>query len=188
MPGDPVVRVFCQETSLAEEYDDQRSANPEGHGYTVDNCYIRNDADVVAVLKESFTTLPTKKSFSLWYSMAPGSRRSFKDGTMGDMALSMQTDHYFAAYTVSEDTAEDAICHGWTHRILKQMEPHAEGAYLGDSDFQVRQTMYWGSDQGRRLMEVRRKWDPQGVVCGFLDDGDRSGTLGLTNTAEQPRL
>lgn len=187
-PGSPVVRLFCQETSLAEEYDDQRSANPEGHGYTVGNCYISNDADVVAVLKDSFTTLPTKKSFSLWYSMAPGSRRSFKDGTMEDMALSMQTDHYYAAYTVSEDADEDSKCHEWTQRILKQMEPHAEGAYLGDSDFQVRQTMYWGSEQGCRLMEVRRKWDPQGVVCGFLDEGDRSGTQGLANAPKQPKL
>jgi hypothetical protein len=188
VPGTPVVRVFCQETSLQEEYDDQRAANPEGHRYTVDNCYVRNDADVVSVLKESFTTLPTKKSFTLWYSMAPGSRRSFKDGTMPDMALSMQTDHYFAAYTVSEDEAEDSQCHQWTHRVLKQMEPYAEGAYLGDADFQVRQTMYWGSEQGRRLMEVRRKWDPRGIVCGFLDEGDESGTHGLANTYEQPKL
>ena len=59
VPGNPVVRAFCQETSLAAEYDDQHSANPAGHRYTVDNCYIRNDADVVSVLKQR--TLPLER-------------------------------------------------------------------------------------------------------------------------------
>jgi hypothetical protein len=39
-------------------------------------------------------------------------------------------------------------------------------------------------EQGRRLMEVRRKWDPEGRVCGYLDEGDRSGVEGLENVHE----
>ncbi|KAM0558075.1 hypothetical protein ACHAPJ_005242 [Fusarium lateritium] len=180
-PPGHVLTWFCKPTSLAEQYDDQHSANPEGHRYAVDNCYIRNDADVVSLLKESFTSLPTKKSFTLWYSMAPGSRRSVENNTMDDMALSMQTDHYFAAYVVWEDRVDDPKCQSWLSHIFKEIEQESEGAYLGDADFQKRLTRFWAHDQGKRLMDIRRKWDPQGVVAGYLNQGDQDGVNGLEN-------
>jgi len=31
---------------------------------------------------------------------------------------------------------------------------------------------------------VRRKWDPQGRLCGYLDQGDKSGVEGLENAHE----
>ncbi|KAJ4258817.1 hypothetical protein NW762_007904 [Fusarium torreyae] len=180
-PPGHVITWFCKPTSLAEQYDDQHSANPEGHRYAVDNCYVRNDADVVSLLKESFTSLPTKKSFTLWYSMAPGSRRSVENNTMDDMALSMQTDHYFAAYVVWEDQVDDPTCQSWLSHIFREIEQESEGAYLGDADFQKRLTRFWAHDQGKRLMDIRRKWDPQGVVAGYLNQGDQNGVNGLEN-------
>ncbi|KAM0433838.1 hypothetical protein ACHAQK_009060 [Fusarium lateritium] len=158
-----VISWFCQPTSLAEQYDDQHSANPDSHRYAVDNCYVRNDADVVSLLKESFTSLPSEKSFSLWYSMAPGSRRSVETNTMEDMALSMQTDHYFAAYVIWEDQNDDQKSQSWLSKVFDKLERESEGAYLGDSDFQKRLTRFWGEDQGKRLMDIRKKWDPQGT-------------------------
>ncbi|KAF4950878.1 hypothetical protein FSARC_13078 [Fusarium sarcochroum] len=180
-PPGHVITWFCKPTSLAEQYDDQHSANPEGHRYAVDNCYIRNDADVVSLLKEAFTSLPTKKSFTLWYSMAPGSRRSVENNTMDDMALSIQTDHYFAAYVVWENQVDDPKCQSWLSHIFKEIERESEGAYLGDADFQKRLTRFWAHDQGKRLMDIRRKWDPQGVVAGYLNQGDQNGVNGLEN-------
>ena len=175
---------FLKETSLAQEYHEQQSANPEGHRYCVDNCYIRNDADVASVLEDAFTSLPSRKTFSLWYSMAPGSRRTAEDGTMKDMALSMQTDHYFATYAIWEDESDDARCQAWVRGIFKEAEKHSEGAYLGDADFQVRKTRFWGRKQGRILMDIRKRWDPHGVVVGYLDAGDKSGIKGLENVHE----
>ncbi|CVL12403.1 hypothetical protein FPRO06_04806 [Fusarium proliferatum] len=180
-PPGHVISWFCEPTSMAEQYDDQHSANPEGHRYAVDNSYIRNDADVVSVLKESFTSLPTEKSFTLWYAMAPGSRRSIEDGAIEDMALSMQTDHYFAAYVVWEDQAEDPKCQSWLTHIFEKINRDSEGSYLGDADFQKRSTAFWGQDQGKRLMNIRKKWDPQGIVAGYLNKGDRNGVEGLEN-------
>ncbi|KAJ4205907.1 hypothetical protein NW759_014384 [Fusarium solani] len=180
-PPGHVISWYCKPTSLAEQYDDQHAANPDGHRYAVDNCYVQNDADIVSVLKESFTSLPTKKSFSLWYSMAPGSRRSVEDGTMEDMALSMQTDHYFATYVIWEDESEDPKCQSWVAKIMDQVKSKSDGAYLGDSDFQKRLTRFWGQDQGKRLMDIRKKWDSRGVIAGYLDEGDKSGVDGLQN-------
>ncbi|KAK4234685.1 hypothetical protein C8A03DRAFT_37521 [Achaetomium macrosporum] len=183
-PPGCVQRWFCRETSLAKEYDDQHAANPMSYRYCTDNCYVKNDADVVSVLEDAFTSLPSRKSFSLWYSMAPGSRRSVEAGTMQDMALSMQTDHYFATYSIWEDEADDAKCRDWVANIFKRVERHSEGSYLGDADFQVRRTRFWQDEQGKKLMRIRKEWDPHGRIAGYLDVGDKSGAEGLENVHE----
>ncbi|KAJ5266636.1 FAD-binding domain-containing protein [Penicillium angulare] len=170
---------FCVEDSLETQYKNQEGANPENHRYCAENAYIKNDADVPAVLEEAFTTLPHRKAFSLWYPMNPCSRRK-----LPDMALSMQSDHYFALYTVWETESDDDRCKAWVKNVMKKVERHSVGAYLGDSDFQVRKTKFWADDNARRLMDIRRKWDPNGRICGYLDQGDQSGTQGLTNTHE----
>ncbi len=178
-PERAIVELVNQPTSLAKEYRDQANANPAGHRYCAENAYIKNDADVTSVLEEAFTTLPHPKAFSLWYSMAPVSRRK-----LPDMALSMQSDHYFALYTVWDDEDDDPRCLKWVKDIMTTVERHSEGAYLGDSDFQIRRTKFWSDDNGKRLMEIRRQRDPKGTICGFLDVGDASGVDGLANEHE----
>ncbi|KAF2111898.1 hypothetical protein BDV96DRAFT_526280 [Lophiotrema nucula] len=176
VPPTSLQKHFARPTSLQQQYVQQGLANPSGHRYCTDNAYIDNDADVPDVLEKAFTTLPSRKSFALWYAMAPLSRR-----TLPDMALSMHSDHYFAIYTVWEGAEDDEQCQSWTFNIMKEMEPHTIGQYLGDSDFQVRNTKYWGKDQGEKLMRIRQNWDSDGRICGYLDRGDKSGTSGLQN-------
>jgi hypothetical protein len=98
-----------------------------------------------------------------------------------DMALSMQSDHYFALYTVWQEEKDDPRCLEWVRNVMTRVEKHSVGAYLGDSDFQTRKTKYWANKNAMRLMEIRRKWDPEGRICGYLDQGDKSGTKGLDN-------
>jgi len=177
-PPNALVEIPNKPTSLANEYCGQALANPDGHRYVAENAYIDNDADVTEVLRKAMTTLPEgSKAFTLWFSMYPFSRRE-----LPDMALSMQSDHYFALYTVWEDEKDDERCQNWVKDVMADVKKHSVGAYLGDSDFQVRKTKFWGTEQGKKLMEIRRKWDPQGVICGYLDEGDKSGVNGLENT------
>jgi hypothetical protein len=178
-PGNAKNEVYCSPTSLSGQYVNQGAANPEDHRYCSENAYIENDADVAAVLEPAFTTLPTKKAFALYFSMNPTSRRP-----LPDMALSMHSDHYFALYTVWEDAADDDRCTGWVHDIMRKVERHSIGSYLGDADFQHRRTRFWSEENGKKLMELRRKWDPQGRICGYLDVGDKSGVDGLKNELE----
>ena len=100
---------------------------------------------------------------------------------MDDMALSMQTDHYFATYVIWEDESEDPKCQSWVSKIMEQVKSKSDGAYLGDSDFQKRLTRFWGQEQGKRLMDIRKKWDSCGTIAGYLDEGDKSGVNGLQN-------
>ncbi|OGE50232.1 hypothetical protein PENARI_c017G03140 [Penicillium arizonense] len=175
-PVGTIEEWFCQEDSLERQYTNQADKNPDNHRYCTDNAYLKNDADVPAVLEEAFTTLPHKKAFSLWYGMNPCSQRK-----LPDMALSMQSDHYFALYTVWEEEKDDPRCLEWVRNVMARVEKHSVGAYLGDSDFQTRKSKYWANENAMRLMEIRRKWDPQGRICGYLDQGDASGTKGLDN-------
>ncbi|KAK2597823.1 hypothetical protein N8I77_012584 [Diaporthe amygdali] len=189
-PPNPLVEDFAKPTTLPDQYAPQAVANPEGHRYCSENAYVSNDADVPAVLERAFTTLPHRKAFALYYSMYPTSRRPHYHSAAGDvsdegsMALSMHTDHYFALYTVWEDEKDDERCVSWTHSVAREVERSADGSYLGDSDFQHRRTKFWRDENAKRLMEIRRKWDPEGRICGYLDDGDKSGVDGLKNEFE----
>lgn len=178
-PPGALVEIVNSPTSIAEQYCDQAASNPSNHRYCAENAYLDNDSDVSTVLEQAFTTLPHRKSFALWFSMAPGSRRISEQ--MPDMALSMQSDHYLALYTIWEDPSDDTRCRTWVKDVMKGITAASVGAYLGDSDFQQRKTKFWTDEKAERLMNLRRKWDPKGVVCGYLDADDKSGVCGLDN-------
>src|SRR5260370_29654194 len=92
-----LVRQVAIPTSLALEYEEQRRANPEKHRYLVDNIWTNAGADdVVPTMRDAFVTLPTEKSFSLWFGMAP--QRQFPD-----LPLSLQADRTSAAYVICAD-------------------------------------------------------------------------------------
>lgn len=166
-PDNPLIEVTNQPTSLAKEYADQAIANPEGHRYCTDNAYIKNGANVVAVMEEAFTTPPHPKAFALWFAMAPCSRRK-----LPDMALDMQTDHYLALYAIWEHTADDVSCQTWVRDVMVKVAPNAAGSYLGDSDFEVRRPDFWSKEHAKRLIAVRRRWDAERRICSYLGMDD----------------
>ena len=178
-PPGAKLEVYCQPTSLAKEYCVQGDNNPQCHRFCAEGAYIANDADVVSVLERAFTTVPTRKSTALYFAMNPTSRRP-----LADMACSMQSDHYFALYVVWEEEMDDACNVRWVQDVMREAERHAEGSYLGDADFRHRRTKFWSDEAAARLMAIRRKWDPEGRICGYLDEQDKSGVEGLRNEFE----
>lgn len=153
----------AEPTSMAALRADQSLANPEGHRYLADSAYLVGDrADVVAALVPAFTELPTAKTFSLWFDMGHAPGRSL------DMALSLQSDLYFATYVVSDDPAQDAACRAWTDATMAQLEPHSIGCYIGDSDFARRPDQFMSDDAFARLGRIRADRDPDGRFPDFL--------------------
>src|SRR5882757_6175065 len=65
-PPGAMIELFAQATNLPDQYKIQAAANPSNHWYEVDNAWIRDDADVSAVLKEAWKTLPNRTSYLLW--------------------------------------------------------------------------------------------------------------------------
>ncbi|KLJ12374.1 hypothetical protein EMPG_09539 [Blastomyces silverae] len=162
-PPGALTYSVCTETSLSELLESKANAYPHGHRYYVDNAYLKNDADVVSVLEQAFTTLPTKTSQVFWTGMKPCSRRQ-----LPDMALSLQSDHFFALYGIWSHESEDSTCKDWAGVVMKGIEPHSVGAYVGEFDFQERRSEVWGIEQTKRLAEIQRRWDADARICGCL--------------------
>ncbi|MEU1510976.1 FAD-binding oxidoreductase [Streptomyces sp. NPDC005811] len=168
-------RVEAEPTTLAAQLENQRTANPEGHRYLVDNAWLTGEpAEVVPAIRKAFTEHPTPGTFTIWFSMAPLRR-------LPDMAFSLQSEIYCATYVVHDDPARDGELRGWLDAAMAAMQPVTAGQYLGDSDFTVRRLRFMGDAQWRRLQGIRAARDPKGVFAGYLS----AGTVTNTNHWEQ---
>jgi hypothetical protein len=180
-PGSPNFEMFCEATTVDAQYCRLEEVDPKDHRYCADSSFLGNDADIVSILESVFTSLPTPETNTLYLAMNPVSRGPQYRNNANDrgMALSMQTDHFFAAYAVWDEEGDDERCTAWVRDAFKELEGHEDGSYTGDADFQVRKAKFWADENASRLMEIRRKWDPEGKICGYLDEGDKNGTSGL---------
>jgi FAD/FMN-containing dehydrogenase len=157
-------------TTIAEQRKRQLEDNPEGHRWAVDNAWLTGpSAEVVPAMRKAFTTLPHPKAFTIWFSMAPLRE-------LPDMAFSLQSEVYLAAYTCWEDQSDDERCRTWLDEAMADLEPVTAGQYLGDSDLSHRQVRFMAEDNWQRLQEIRAARDPRGVFVGHL-----AGDEGPTN-------
>jgi FAD/FMN-containing dehydrogenase len=149
-------------TTLAEQYAEQYRQNPTGQRWTVDNAWIDADAETaIPLLREAFTTWPTRDSFTLWFSMAPLR-------PLPDMAFSLQTEVYLATYTVSASEDDDPVRRAWVDEQVRRLEPITAGQYLGDSDLSHRQVKFLADDNFARLSKIRLDRDPDGLFVDYL--------------------
>jgi FAD/FMN-containing dehydrogenase len=157
-----LVRDAFLPTSVEEMYEEQRRENPPGDRYAADNLWTSAAAEIaVPAMKQTFFTLPTRRSFLVWFSMAPLR-------PLPDMALSLQSEIYFAIYTIWENKKDDGRCRQWLLDQMKSMEPISDGLYLGDSDFTTRSAKFVSDESWKRLGEVRAKYDPRGLFESYL--------------------
>jgi hypothetical protein len=159
------VRDVQQHPDLQFHRADQVLANPEGHRYRVDNAWLSGTPEeVVPALRGTFTELPTPKSFSIWFSMAPLRE-------LPDMAFSLQSEIYNATYLVYEEAGEDERAVEWLTARMAELQPVTVGQYLGDSDLAHREVKVLGDAQFARLQEIRAARDPQRRFTGFVAGG-----------------
>jgi FAD/FMN-containing dehydrogenase len=165
-----LVKKIAEPVEIADLRAEQIRANPEGHRYVVDNAYLAGKtADLIPALTPAFTELPTPQAFSLWFDLAHLPGRN-----LPDMALSLQTDLYFASYVVCEDPADDDRCTQWVQDTMQRLEPYSPGRYLGDSDLQRRAAPFLTEPSHQRLEAIRGRRDPDGLFPGY--PGQRTTT------------
>jgi hypothetical protein len=161
--GAALVRKVAEPVTIAELRAEQVRANPEGHRYVVDNAYLAGTAgSLIPAVTPAFTALPTPKSFSLWFDLAHLPARP-----LPDMALSVQSDIYFATYVVCESPAQDVSCRAWVSDTMSRLAPFSAGCYLGDSDFTVRTDRFMSDAAYDRFLRIRADRDPGGLFCGY---------------------
>jgi hypothetical protein len=163
-----LVRRTAEPSSFESHAERQMAANPEGCRYVVDNAWLTG---LSPALTELFTTLPTEKSFVIWFSMAPLRE-------LPDMAFSMQSEVYCATYLVYDDPDDDVRLRSWLTDRMTALQPVTAGQYLGDSDFTARQLRFMGESQYRRLQEIRSRRDPESIFVGHLTgDGGQPANI-----------
>lgn len=165
-----LLRIEAVPTTFEEQLANQRAANPEGFRYLVDNAWLTGPAsEVVPAIRNAFTSQPTRRTFTIWFSMAPLRQ-------LPDMAFSLQSEIYCAVYVVHDDPSRDGELRAWLTSAMAAMEPVTAGQYLGDSDFTVRRLRFMGDAQWRRLQEIRALRDPKGLFAGYLSTGAVTNT------------
>jgi hypothetical protein len=173
-----LVAKVAQPVTIAELRCEQQRANPDGHRYTVDNAYLSGARDaLIPALTPAFTALPTAKSFSLWFDLAHLPARPVSATGLPDMALSVQSDLYFATYVVAERPDHDAACRGWVDDTMRRLQPFSAGCYLGDSDLAVRPDRFMSDAAWRRFSQIRADRDPGRLFAGY-DCADESALNG----------
>jgi hypothetical protein len=120
-------------------------------------------------MRRAYTTLPTDKAFTIWFSMAPVR-------ALPDMAFSLQSEIYLASYVAWESPEDDERCSTWLEGAMADLEPVTVGQYLGDSDLSRRQVRFMSDEAWARFQAIRAARDPDGLFVGYL-----AGPGGATN-------
>lgn len=160
--GRALLVVDAQPTTFERERQQQLDANPEGHRWVVDNAWLIGSAqEVVPAMKRAYTTLPNELAFTIWFSMAPLR-------PLPDMAFSMQSEIYLAAYVPWREGEDDASHTDWLTSVMADVEPVTKGQYLGDSDLSRRQVKFMSDENFARLLTIRDARDPERLFCGWF--------------------
>ena len=159
--GRAIFEQDCAESTLDEQRAQQTLQNPEHAQYITDNAWIdgENTPEGIAAMVEGirplFTENPTTSGFAIWMSNAPMRR-------LPDMAFSLQTEAYVAAYTVYSDPADYGRNRDWIDRVFARAQTVTAGQYLGDSDMTNRQLRFMSTENWERLRAVMEVRDPEG--------------------------
>ncbi len=160
--ADAIVHKIAVPTTLEAECKVQLVNNPEGHRWTVSNAWLEGTPELVSsTIVDSFTSFPSEKTFTLWFSMAPLR-------ILPNMAFSLQTEIYMAIYSLWEDEKDDEKCRAWVKNQVERIKPVTAGQYMGDSDFQVHHRKFMSDENWLKLQEIRVKYDKKGLFHNYL--------------------
>lgn len=162
--GQALATKVAQPVVLTDLHAEQLRANPDYHRYLADNAFLAGStSELVPALVPAFTDLPTSKTFTVLGDFTPLLSRG-----PPDMALSVQTDLYFAAYVIGETPGEDARCRSWLDGTMKRVAPYSAGCYLGDSDLTVRPDRIMSDAAWSKFQQIRTARDPEDRFPGYL--------------------
>jgi FAD/FMN-containing dehydrogenase len=162
--GKALATTVAQPVTLADLYAEQLRANPEQHRYFADNAFVAGSAtELVAALVPAFTELPTTRTFTVLGDFSPQWSRPAPD-----MAVSLPSDLYFAAYVIGETAEQDARCRSWLDATMDRVAPYSAGCYVGDSDLTVRPDRIMSDPAWARFQRIRAARDPEGRFPGYL--------------------
>ena len=157
-----IVREVAVPTEMDELYAGADALEPEGWRYAPDNMWTNAGPDeLIPAVRELFTTLPNDESHVFWW--------PWRARELPDMAFSVQANLYIAAFAAWSDEREDRALESWGVDHMRRLEPLSEGIQLADENLLARpHARYLSEENGARLEELRREWDPDSLFHGYL--------------------
>jgi hypothetical protein len=104
---------------------------------------------------------PGEHSFVLWMLWGRHEERP-------NACWSMQAPLYLSPNAGWAAAADDERHRRWVDDALDQLAPHSCGVQFSDANLPVRPGQGLSPGNARRLEELRRTYDPAGLVCSYL--------------------
>ncbi|HZP41875.1 MAG TPA: FAD-binding oxidoreductase [Candidatus Binatia bacterium] len=155
-----------------------RSANlwPERHRYLADTVWSNApSAQVLATVRDHFLRSPSQQCLgTVWFSTGPNGVASRHP----DAAFSMTAQTLTLCYGIWKRPEEDAAMATWHGKMMADLDRLAVGHYVGESDIvrdPRRHERSFAEPSWRRLQELRRRYDPEGLFLGPYTARDKGG-------------
>jgi FAD/FMN-containing dehydrogenase len=135
----------------------------DGDRYLADTFWTDLDLESLASLKDAIRSAPSGKSVVMAEMLAGGGKFGFAPE---DAAYSIDGRTLVMAYAIWDDPAADEANRSWHADVREQVEPISMGHFVNEVDLHARPgrlARCFTEASWERLLELRGKWDPDGV-------------------------
>jgi FAD/FMN-containing dehydrogenase len=132
--------------------------------YAVDNVITDEAGKTLHALADHFRRTPSPHNHVL---AAYGMNLKSRD----DACFSSIGDHYVGCFAIWDKEEDDALNFPWLDQTLPLMDPFAKGHYVNEVEARLhpeRIRLCFSDANWKRLQELRRKYDPNGVFHTYL--------------------
>jgi len=152
----------ARKVSFTDLYDGPNSIEPEGVRWSSDGMWTNvKGPELIDAVRPLFHDVPTPESHIFWY---PWRQQDFGS----DAAISVQADLYLAAFAGWHDPAQDTRFIAWPGDHMARLDSISEGIQLADENLWQRPARFLSDDNGRKLEQLRAKYDPDGRFHSYL--------------------
>jgi FAD/FMN-containing dehydrogenase len=135
----------------------------DGDRYLADTFWTDVDLESLASLQEAIRSAPSGKSVVMAEMLAGGGKFGF---AAEDAAYSIDGRTLVMAYAIWDDPAADEANRAWHADVRELVEPISMGHFVNEADLHAapgRLARCFTEGNWERLVELRKKWDPDGV-------------------------
>ena len=165
----------CLSKTVAKPYDFEALFDASGALWPAD---LRNQveatfsdsklADICSALRDHFLKTPSPTSL-IMFAIFTGPNIP---APLPDAAFSMSAHYYGGPWTMWKKAEDDEANTQWHRKCLELLRPFVVGYYIGESDTVTYPNIVQESyteDKWKRLRELRKKYDPDGVFFDYFD-------------------
>lgn len=142
---------------------------PANYHYGVDNMWTHAGIDdLLPHIRTIAQTLPPAPSHFLWLNWYPGALDT-------DMAYSKEDNIYMALYGCWKEEENTSRYAHWASDRIKEMQHLSSGIQLADEGLHRRKDKFLSDAHFRKLQEIRKRRDAQGVFMPWHSHGFEEG-------------